>query len=437
MVERLLAGREVLCLACGRVAPMPQQNTAPEPTEPKKAAASPAPATSPSAPGPRRAEEESPPTPAACATRTQPRHNAAEAGAATFTKPGEPIEEPPAIIGEYLELLVDGKRYLKFTCRCGKRILFPLFVGPKAGRCSKCGRRHTVPAALRGAGAGKARPAKKEDLEATVVLEPLEDELDQADAGGTVAIPEDRLEVLKDQIHKEVVERQRGGSEAPVVTLVALRCEHCGLVGHVPGAAYCSACGEKLPREAETAGSPAGSPPLPLVPTREGEKVSPGRRAALEAADRWRRQAGLVPPIGSPPAMVSAWPEALPAARLVAFAVDVAGSAVLVAAVVLLSRWCGAGVSTLTWLAAFGAYAAVLGQEVLLELLWGGSLGKRLSLISVRLADGRRPAPGIIVLRAAVKYSPLLVFVPLLLFAAPFRPLHDRIAATRVMKSRR
>jgi uncharacterized RDD family membrane protein YckC len=160
------------------------------------------------------------------------------------------------------------------------------------------------------------------------------------------------------------------------------------------------------------------------------------REAAEKAAARLRQPyAGAA---AHPEALgrLSAWPLAGKPARLLAAFIDVTFSTVIAAVpTVLAAHGLLPG-----WLATSGGIAAVvlaagILNDGVLQLLIGGSLGKKLVVLVVQTAAGTQPSAGRILLRAVLKW--LLIPGWIIGLVDPSeRTLHDLLCNTLVLKGR-
>ncbi|MCY3020337.1 MAG: RDD family protein [Planctomycetota bacterium] len=333
---------------------------------------------------------------AASSTNIENRATAPRAGAETpagtppppaekpADKAAEKEEAPPgAGHGGQYELVheADGKQYWKLTCVCGKHVRSPAAVDQPYGRCPKCGRLLKMPGYVvsRGAVLISARPGE-----------------------GPVSAPS-----RKHKDGEETADLPRvvqAGESGAVAVLV----ERTG------------------PRdESETVTAPA--------------VVEPPRfshEAVATAADRLRPQHTTSAKESDVAGRVSAWPLAGKAERLLAAFIDVTFAMAIAGVLVVLGR---RGVLPpillVKEMVVVILVAAGVLNDGLVQLVWGGSLGKKLVVLVVQTAGGREPGGWRIMLRGLLKW----LLIPGWIIGAvdpSQRTLHDLLCNTLVLKGR-
>jgi uncharacterized RDD family membrane protein YckC len=157
----------------------------------------------------------------------------------------------------------------------------------------------------------------------------------------------------------------------------------------------------------------------------------------MAAAERLRSKASerALPQVGA--GIISAWPRADLTLRGLAAFIDVTivllafGVVLVLATQRVLPDWVTKVSPAVTLFVVLTLF-----NDVVLQILWGGSLGKRLVVLTLMGLDGRPPSAPRIVLRAAVKW---ILFPGWIWFFidADHRTAHDLICGTLVLKGRK
>ena len=261
----------------------------------------------------------------------------------------------------------------KLTCLCGKRSLSPLQPAHRTGRCPKCGRRLHLPG-YRPGGAGQ--PEGERQAEAPTIAPPPPPPIPKPLGAGAQA------------------------AEAEQLAEIVLE-------------------------------PPSAEPAASARPAREHQG---GHAAAMHAADRLRSRKVL--PAGSSSAgLVSAWPLAGLLPRMLAGFIDLTLG--------MVATMCVVGLASLGVLPEASRHIAVaplvfLAAELLNDCvlgLLGGTLGKRLVVLTVRTRGGELPGPARVILRGLLKW-PLILGWLVMLAEPSQRALHDLVCGTVVLKGR-
>ena len=362
---------------------------------------------------------------------------------------GDPVEPLRAE-----EVFTEKGPCWKITCPCNKRILVPQAANATIGRCPKCGQRIHIPSKAESSttapesGKGEQDPPLVSDEELSDLI------LDVPEARDPFSPPEEegarvRVEEVSTEkgpcwkitcsCNKRILVSREANSPLG-------RCPKCGRRIHIPGQAEKIARPDKvglhkplvstgelsdlvsdLPVSAPPAAAAEPEPPHP----RFEEPAS--RAAALRTADILRSKKLSDRSDGG--SLISAWPLAGHLPRALAGFIDLTLG--LVAAMLIVI---GGSLEVLPensryWVVPVVAfYTAVLLNDCLLQL-FGGSIGKRMVVLTLRAPDGRAPSVAVVLLRAIFKW--LLLPGWLLAFVHPTqRALHDLLCNTCVLKGR-
>jgi hypothetical protein len=298
----------------------------------------------------------------------------------------EHVERPP-----HCQLIKneDGTEYWKLTCYCGKRIRTPAKSTHRYGRCPKCGHRMKLPGALhhkqpflisaQPGGGPVAAPSKKPadgDKEDDTAISPLLPGLEEAAAGAEKLYEDDVTLDADEDIETVTTDAVKGIPEAEAA------------VSHT---------------------------------------------AAMKAADKLRPQRHVdVYDSGR----ISAWPLAGRIHRFLAafidltLAVTISGIVMILASAEILPEIFLTKEILVVMLILSGIFS-----DMLVQLIWGGSLGKKLVIILVRDTRGRVPGAGRVILRSILKW---LLFPGWIIGAIDpqQRTLHDLLCGTLVLRGR-
>ncbi len=280
----------------------------------------------------------------------------------------------------------DGKTAYKLTCPCGKRMLVPAGVKKRTGRCPKCNKLIRIPRPDAGA-AGKS---------------PGAGEGGQKEAGASEAI------------------RPKGGAGTEPKTAA-------------PAAA---AVADRQPPKLPSVPPPVPFAALPAAAGQVGgmEGWNVNREAAMAAAERLRSRASER--VRQEVGVVSAWPRADFSLRGLAAFIDITAMLLVVGIFLLL----GTQGALPEWVTRplmvpilFAALAFL--NDAVLQILCGGSIGKKLVILTILRYDGRPPSPHAILLRAATKWALVPGWI-WFFFDPDRRAPHDLICGTLVLKGR-
>jgi uncharacterized RDD family membrane protein YckC len=310
------------------------------------------------------------------------------------------MAEPPAVSyeGEILEpahiervSTPSGELY-KLTCACHKRILSPLHSPNPIGRCPKCGRRLRLPGYRSKDHAHAAAPETESSPTKGEVPPVTERSREQAAAPAPAAPPAPELEPSH--------------PEDEIGTIVM----------------------EPYAEEA------AKSLPAPAAPAHATRDLNVGREAAIRTADLLRQH--KVSGVQSPsPGLISAWPLAGRLPRFLAGFIDLTVSLVASGLIVALGSLHVLPANSLHPAVILAAFlTAQLLNDCLLQ--WrGGSLGKRLVVLTLRTHKGEVPGLGRILLRGVLKWLLFPGWILALIHPSQ-QALHDVACGTLVLKGR-
>ncbi|HTL52962.1 MAG TPA: hypothetical protein VL860_10335, partial [Planctomycetota bacterium] len=386
-------------------------------------------------------------------------------------------------LSQFVLIHKNGQVWIKFSCPCGQRLLFPTHKPDRVGRCGRCGREHRVVGLekriatferhlhaaeaagqpseeglltrlLRPSQYADAAPPELAGPDVTFAAKPpaapppLEDftsffrSLKEAPPGSapdvhdthpaTSSVPESasdtRSALAASNLTTAAVQMASSGSGLPADETV-----------DVPPPP------PSVKKEAECSVGAAGGVQGSAVPGETGmltdfdiapmEPLNSARvrETADLAADRLRPRASQIGE-SMPSGLIWAWPPATPFARALAGTVDLLAPAL--GAIVAASVARGLEVSTpvrLGW--AYGTLCALgIGWD-LAGQLWGSpvSPGKRLAGIHVRTEQGPLPGIGVTAGRSLVKWLATPLLWPLAFLDVQGRALHDRQFGTRVL----
>ena len=295
---------------------------------------------------------------------------------------------------------VTGGEQWKLICACHKRILSPLQVPFPTGRCPKCGRRLRLPGYQGKEGPAPAAPPKSEAPPETARPAGTAGEAFPPSPPAAAPVPE-----------------APPAAAPPTAGAAPAAPSPDDEIGTIVMEPYAEEAAKSLPERA----------PGP-------HDVNVGRAAALRTADLLRQHKVLGTHSPSP-GLISAWPLAGRLPRVLAGFIDLTLSLVSAGAVVALGSLGllpARALHPAVILAAF--FTAQFLNDCLLQFR-GGSLGKRLVVLTLRTREGEVPDLGRTVLRGLLK-SLLFPGWLLALFHPSQCALHDLVCRTLVLKGR-
>jgi uncharacterized RDD family membrane protein YckC len=484
-----MAGRTALCPACNKVVPIPVKAILVKPPEGEKGPAPPpraeaaegaSPAgkpigsaaaniseggSSPSRPEASRSEEGTPaaeraPSPAAQAVQagSQPQPPGVQAEDDLKLSPPPPGSPAPAAPGEGR----DGK-----SSQDSKMV--PLLFGELASPPADAAPKEARAAGGRPGKSGRGAVMPEADqIKLDGEDEPDDEEHAHQPAGGTPARPDASPSaspgVEKEKpiapAHVQEVKTPDGKTTykltcvcgkrmliPPGVKRRTGRCPKCNKLIRLPRTEASAPRGveEAIERKADIPkGSKAGgslepvlSPSRPPEHQKQGNGGYTNRDAAMAAAERLRSRASERMQASAGGAVVEAWPRADLTLRGLAVFIDITavmlaiGIVLLLATQKILPEWMTRMSATLALFAAL-----TILNDAGLQLLFGGSLGKRLVILTLLASDGRPPAAPKVLLRAVLKWVLLPGWI-LFFFDPDRRAVHDVICGTLVLKGRK
>jgi uncharacterized RDD family membrane protein YckC len=277
----------------------------------------------------------------------------------------------------------------KLVCPCNKRILVPQKAASATGRCPKCGRLLRLP----------SRSSQSKPSPVSPEPPPRSESASRAHAP-LPATDDDDLSDL-------VLDIPPSPSHAPRTT-------------HQPPA--------PAPIQSE-----CPKPPEPEVAAAPRIEEPASRAAALRTADILR--SSKVSERTPGPGLISAWPLAGRLPRALAGFIDLT-LGMIAATLIIIGGSLGLLPENSRYLVVpvVAFFTAVLLNDCLLQA-FGGSIGKRLVVLTLRTPDGLAPSIPIILLRAFIKWLLFPGWLVALVHPAQ-RSLHDLICNTYVMKGR-
>lgn len=373
---------------------------------------------------------------------------------------------PPGVSGLSQFVLVhkQGRVWIKFSCPCGQRLLFPTQHPSPVGRCGRCGREHRLVGmekriavfekhlqAAQAAHAGGATDAEDESL----VTRLLKSSDYAAAAGPEFQTPEaDSFQAFFHRLTADTppadasraadatggIPPQRSGAgpaaDSESASLAAADTVELPAPPPRPRAdpARTSAVGES--RGDSRPGETASLTDFDLAPF-EPRNSARIRETADLAADRLRPRSAAGSAVQQPGGLIWAWPPASRFQRLLAAGVDLIAPALGAAAAAFLARLAGAGASDrLLWAWTVSVALGLIVDGIGLLLWQGASPGKRLTGIHVRGQNGI--LPGIVrgLARSLLKWALTPIGWLSALADTQARGLHDWLCATRVLYGR-
>lgn len=318
----------------------------------------------------------------------------------------------------------------KLTCYCGKRIVSPLKVSQETGRCPKCGRRLRLPGYRPELGGKRSKRADD-----GLPPKPVPPTPGLAETLAGVSVPELAREARKpaplrdDLALRPVSNAPAGQAGGPPDRLSASSTLDLGRPD-VPGGAAGKGSGLDLERDASE--DEIGTIVMEFDDEILARETGANKHAAVKTADILRaHKISTVERSG----LISAWPLAGKLPRALAgfidltFATSAMGLIVILASAGVLPAACK---SLPVALAAF--MAAGLINDFFMQFA-GGTVGKRLVVLTVRRRGGREPGPGSLALRALLKWLLIPGWLVALVDPAE-RTLHDILCGTLVLKGR-
>jgi uncharacterized RDD family membrane protein YckC len=314
---------------------------------------------------------------------------------------GEVIEPAHA---ERVSTAAGGEQW-KLVCPCHKRILSPLQTPYPTGRCPKCGRRLRLPG-YKGKGASQPAPAAPPKSEVPA---------ETAQPAGTP--PPAAAPVPAAPSAPAPVPAASPANAPPTAGPAPAGPSPDDEIGTIVMEPYAEEAAKSLPERAP-----------------EPQAVNVGRAAALRTADLLRQHKVLGTHSPSP-GLISAWPLAGRLPRVLAGFMDLTFSLVAAGAVVALGSLGLLPARSLHPAVILTAFlTAQLLNDCLLQFR-GGSLGKRLVVLTLRTRAGEAPDLGRTVLRGLLKS--LLFPGWILALVHPSQcALHDLVCGTLVLKGR-
>ncbi|GMV83431.1 MAG: hypothetical protein AMXMBFR7_46150 [Planctomycetota bacterium] len=349
----------------------------------------------------------------------------------------------------------DGTERWKLTCLCGKRIHVPFRPQHPIGRCPKCGRRLRLPG-FKGPSSDKAAHKPAAVLAET---EPLVRTSEVAEAAKRLAETERRVDpaattVKRDGPPPHAASTVRKDGPPPRASTQELEARlnqvpeaaeiHKGSIsstqdigkGLAPVAVSEAAEVERAVDESEdevgTIVMEPGEQEALTAQLRQEQRT--GREAALRTADMLRKNKGAAES-GTNFGRISAWPLAGRLPRVLAGFIDLTLNMLITGIVVALGSLglLPAGVlHPVVLLLIF--FLTGLFNDAILQLT-GGSLGKRLVVLTVRARGGQVPNLPMTLLRGALKWLLMPGWI-VGVFDPAERTLHDLVCGTLVLKGR-
>ncbi|MGH7143925.1 MAG: RDD family protein [Planctomycetota bacterium] len=379
-------------------------------------------------------------------------------GAADRRDADEPVGAGTTGLLQFVLIEKNGAVWIKFTCPCGQRLLFPTIKPDQVGRCGRCGREHrmvgmerriaTFEARLHTAETGATSAAHSaagtggdEAGLVTRLLQRSEDATATAPAG-----PQDFKQFYESLIAPPA-------ETAPPATLVAAEAAAAALAAdetvEVPPLPPSSAARlqrdrlEATERQAGGAARVAQPGETGMVTDLDIAPMEPLNSARVRetadlAANRLRpKGAASTVATGGAGGLIWAWPPATSFARTLAAGVDLLPPALCAITGAYLARVSEVG----TWGRLLAAYGAWVGVGLLVDVAGrlragGGSPGKRLAGIHVRRLDGALPSWSNLLLRSCLKWALTPASWLPGFFDSQGRAIHDRLCATRVLTGR-
>ena len=376
------------------------------------------------------------------------------AGKSSASVPAKAAGQPGATgLSHFVLISKDDAVWVKFTCPCGQRLLFPTHKPDRVGRCGRCGREHRMVGMERRIASFEERLHAADDGPVTRLLDPanyLDAAPDGSNVRGAIALidsiapppPEPPAAPPRDDFqsfYNDLIKKDAPPPPVESASETAAISESAIETVDVPppsarnpaaaGPAGTASVAVNNPEESGFLTDLAMSPMEPLNSARV-------RETADLAADRLRPRSTQVEAV-QPSGLIWAWPPATPFARVLASGLDLILPALgALTAAYAARQWEGQAVWRLAY--AYGALVLVgLGLDLAGALIgYGASLGKRIAGIHVRRETGNLPgflgAAG----RSAVKWLSTPVLWPLCFLNANGQTLHDRLCGTRVLFGR-